>query len=137
MQGKSESQTDDDYLIRLKKLNTSDEMVAARLGWTVEHVRERWAAILSTAASMFDNGYADLTKLYNMFAMQYQLLGQSLAQIAMALDSPLTEAQLADLIREGGTTPEQIASFVLKRSIVLKKFEVIPPEKLFAQAQSQ
>jgi hypothetical protein len=137
MQSKDQPQDDDTYLIGLKKLKVSDQVIAAKLGWTVEHVKERWAAILSSAEAMHSNGYAELSQLYNMFAMQYQLFGQSLAQIACALDSPVSETQLADLIRGGGSTPEQIAAAILKHVIVLKKFELVEPEQLFAKAQAQ
>lgn len=129
-------QNEDNYLLKLKKLNQSDQLIAAKLGWSVDQVRERWAIIQQSAEAAAQNGYSDLAQHFNTFALQYQLLGQGLAQVGVALDKPLDGAELADLIRAGGKTPEQIASHILKNSIVLRKFVPLPPQQLFAMGQS-
>ena len=136
MPEQNKNQTDDNYLIKLKKLNQSDELIAAKLSWTVNEVKERWTALQAVAEAAATNGYSDLAQHFNTFALQYQLLGQGLAQIGVALDKPYEPAELADLIRAGGKTPEQIASHILKNSIVLKKFVPLPPQQLFQMAQS-
>lgn len=139
MATKLPNQTDDDFISKLKGLKISDEVIAARLGWPVAKLKERWAAIEATVAANQNNGYEELTKVINMFAMQYQLLGQGLAQMCSGLQDPLTVPQLADLLREcgvqGETSPEQVAENILKRVIVLKKYIPPTPSELFQMAQ--
>lgn len=131
----NKTQTDDDYLIKLKSAKFSDELIAVKLGWSVNQVRERWKVLESTVEAMVSNGYQELTKAYNLLAMQYQLMGQSLAQVCVALDKPVLAPELADLIRAGGDSPEKIAENLLKKVIVLRPFVLTPPQQLFQMAE--
>lgn len=131
----NKTQTDDDYLIKLKYAKFSDVLIAVKLGWSVNQVRERWKVLESTMEAMVSNGYQELTKAYNLLALQYQLMGQSLAQVAVALDKPVLAPELADLIRAGGDSPEKIAENLLKKVIVLRPFVLTPPQQLFQMAE--
>lgn len=131
------NQLDDGYIIKLKMAKVPDVQIAAKIGCTVEELNMRWIAILASAESaemMQENGYAELTKFYNTFALQYQLLGQTMVQVGSALQEPLTLLQIADLIR--GLSAEKAAEKLLKNAIVLKKFVAPDPSKLVLLASA-
>lgn len=132
------NELDDSYIIKLKQAKVPDVQIAAKLGCTVIELNTRWNAILASAQSfeaMVENGYAELTKFYNNFALQYQLLGQTMAQIASVLQDPMTILQIADIIRD--LPPEKAAEKLLKNAIVLKRFVAPDPSKLMVLASAQ
>ncbi len=131
------NEIDDKYIIKSKTSGVPDILIAKKLGCSLEELNTRWNAILASAHSaekMLENGYADLTKFYNTFALQYQLLGQSMVQFGRSLQDPLSLLQIADLIR--GLSPEEAAEKLLKNAIVLKKFTPADPTELMVMASA-
>ena len=132
------NQLDDSYIIKLKMAKVPDVTIAAKLGCTVEELNERWGVIIASAQSAeaaMENGYGELAKFYTTFALQYQLLGQTMVQFGTALQEPLSLQHIAELIR--GLSPEAAAEKLLKNAIVLKKFVVPDPSKMLLEASAQ
>ncbi len=119
----------DKYIIKLKGLKTPDTLIASKLGLTVEELNTRWNAILGAAESMEENGYGQLTETFNTFALQYQLLGQNLAQIAQFLNGAVLLTDIADAVKDC-KSPEETATVIVKKFIVFHKFVPVDPKEL-------
>jgi len=118
----------DHYLIKLKGARLADEAIAARLGWTLPQVQQRWIEIQESVQRQRANGYIRLAQCFEELCLQYQLVGNSLRVIAAGLGQAMPEEEIKALIR---ADPAETLKNLTTQAIVLKVFApeeiVLPP----------
>lgn len=117
----------DTYLIKLKALRLSNEKIAEKLGIHPNEVERRWQSLSATLVAATDSGYANLCDRFSILCAQYQLVGESLKEIARALGESVSVETLRNMI---STDPEETLQR-LKGLIILKPYVPQPevPEK--------
>lgn len=116
---------DDSQLLKLKHLGWSDERIAAKLGWDVELVRTRYQAFIALAIASESSGHIALVNHFNLLCSQYQLMGESLKILGMALSANVSSADLQAWVVDD---PDTAGIEILKRYIVLPRFVTQDPQ---------
>ena len=125
---------DDSLLMRYKAAGVQDKTIAAKLGITIEEVEARWR-ILGELAQRTSNGHDDLRVQYQILCHQYQLVGESLKIIALALENTMLPSEVRKLIVED---PDTTLRNLVTSCIILKRFTPVDPaESLRASLERQ
>lgn len=115
--------TDDAILVRYKATGMPDERISQKMGITIEEVQIRWKRLVETAQPVIDS-VTGLVNQFNVLALQYQLLGESLKIIAGALHNQMTPTEIRTLVTND---PEETVRNLIKSCIMLRPFVPINP----------
>jgi transcriptional regulator with XRE-family HTH domain len=121
--------TDDTYLIKLKQAGWTDRKIAEKMGISVEAVQLQWQGLVRLATEKEENGQTELIQVGMVMAQQFQLLGQSLGIFTNALNGTYEPAELRKVIAEC-PPGEDLAAWLLKKTLILKPFSLPSPERL-------
>lgn len=123
----------DDYqiLVKYKNAKMPDDMIAAKMGISVEKVNNMWTAICEQVKQIQSTGYEDLKKQWWIFCQQYELLGESLKLIAGALSNVMPAPEIAELLTDNkADTLKNLTS----RCIVLRPYAFTDPIQSLEQS---
>lgn len=127
--------TDDNLLIKYKTARIKDDVIASKLGISVEEVNLRWNQLVEIANQSKANGHEDLCVQFNTLSLQYQLLGESLKIVGAALGDVLPMSEVSKLIVEGNKA--QTLKNLSEQCIILRPFTPVNPvEALEAATQA-
>lgn len=110
---------DEQYILRLKGLNWTDDRIGEKMGIPSSEVTRIWKELLSRTQNQIATGYVQLADFYNNLANQYKLLGESLNVLAQAVGNQASSETLKTFLNS-----HQIET-LLNNYIVLNKF--VPP----------
>lgn len=125
--------SDAQILVKYKTAGMKDEVIAAKLGITVEQVEARWKEILARASRMVDTGYDALCTQYTILSTQYQLLGESLKIIAAALGDVMPMSEIEPLIIGDADDVAATLRNLSKSCIILRPFTPVNPVESLQQ----
>lgn len=116
----------DVWIVKYKSLGWPSAKIAKKFGgeWTAKDVDERWAAIQMEAQACTANGYGALVDKFTVMANQYQLLGDTMKYIGMALGNTISSEELKKLIVPGDT--DATVKSLLEHCIILRPFFAFP-----------
>lgn len=116
----------DDYqmLVKYKNSKMPDDLIAKRLGWSVEKVNNVWTALLKQAEEIKGTGYDDLRKQWWIMCQQYELIGESMKIIGGALQNVMPAPELTELITNN---KEETFKNLTSRCLVLRPFTFVDP----------
>ena len=113
------------WIIKYRSLKKADGWIAAKLGLTETDVRRLWEGIAAGAdENAKDPGTGALLLQYQTLILQYQLLGDSIKTIALALDNQMTLEELRTLL---SSDPEETLTNLSRECIILRPF--VPPNQ--------
>lgn len=125
---------DDEVLAKYKIARMPDERIAAKMGITVEEVDKRWKRILERSSRMTESGYGHLLDQFTIFCNQYQLLGESMKIIAMALGNLMPVSEIEPLIVGDSEDVSMTLKNLAKSCIILRPFTPVNPVESLQQA---
>ena len=109
--------SDDAWLIKYKQVGLSDKVIAQKLGVPLEEIQQRWKDLMDQSARLNQAGYDNLAAQYHTLCGQYQLMGESLKLVAMALSdvAPIDEIRMAIVSDPEKTLMNLTQSFIILR----------------------
>lgn len=123
----------DAYLVKLKQAKIADEIIAGKLGISIQQVNERWEEILRQVMATEMNGHGELINHFNVLCHQYQLLGESLKIFGKAICNIVPQSELLGLLKEGSTVQQMVAT-LSERCIILRPFVPLTPQESLEQS---
>lgn len=127
--------TDTSYLVRLKRKGKSDEFIAAKMGMSLEEVRDCWDKLCQEATVERDNGLMELKQVVLILSNQFQLLGQSLGLLSGVLDNTVAPEDLRNVIKSCPVGTD-LSVHLCAKLIVLRPFELPTPAQLAGQIET-
>lgn len=118
-------QQDDIYLLKLLGAGLPLRTIAKKLGRTEEWVKDRWEALVRQGEERQKSGIMALGDQFSVLAHQYQLVGESLKIVALALANEMPANEIEAMI-DGD--PKASAERIRTKAIVLRPFAFQPPE---------
>ena len=116
--------TDDVYLAKMKLAGKDNLFIGKKLGMTTAEVEARWASLQNVAEALFANGFVDLHQQAATLSIQYQMLGESLKVLLLALENMVTAEMIRPHIVADG---EKTIQNLQRAFIILPPFSLPPP----------
>jgi hypothetical protein len=115
--------TDDVYLRRLKRAGKTDAFISAKTGISIQEIEKRWKSIQKLEREGGENGLQELRGVSRILGEQVQLLGHTLKIFDAALADTYDPTEFRLLI-QSCPSGEDLAGFLLRRSLILKPFSL-------------
>ena len=122
-------QEGDMYLLRLKAAGWSNGRIASKMGISEEEVTMRIACTIAETKARLNCGMAALVDHFTVLCSQYQLLGESLKELARGIANEMPTNELCQLLERGGCSAGSSLStavFLKENAIVLRPY--VPQE---------
>lgn len=129
--------TDDFILIKYKQAGLPDDVIAAKMGITVQEIQKRWDTLLEESRKTQVNGYDEITTQFNALCFQFQLLGEGLKHIGNGLASVRNSDNLkAHFSQKRKLTDQEISLIeeICQSFIVLSPYKAIDPSESLREA---
>lgn len=113
---------DPKLVAKYKLAGLSDKVVAAKLGVEPAEIAAAWAQILAVSQTVNQAvGYHAMIANFEVLCHQYQLLGESLKKVALALGNPMRAEEIRVLVTDN---KEETIANLLMAGIILRGIPV-------------
>lgn len=122
--------TDELLILKYKMAGMSEKAIAAKLGITEEEVVKRLTSVIDRFSNSAENGYGQLTTAYLRLCNQYQLVGDSLKEVARALGNTASSEEVRVCL---SSNPEESLQKLLSSFIILHPFRPLTNAELLSE----